>query len=339
VCASRGAGGRSRAAAIVGRVSPRTRIVAIVVLAAVAAASLAVVGAVATREDRGGTKPRPGFPVLALDLGLRTDPAALALRQATALYSEGRHERAGAIFDRYVEPQARVGAAFSRWPNGSLSELEVLAEERPRDAVVLLNLGIARVWAGEDAGGLAALQRALAVGPDTLSAVRAADLLHPELAPGLPTFVPSLPFPGELVSLSSPRQFAALERRARSGRVDDLLLYGVALQRLGRQHSAERVYSRAARIAPENAEAQVAAAVGRFDKEDPARAFSRLGPLTRRFPDAPTVRFHLGLLLLWIGQAEPAKKQLRQAAAQGPETRIGREARRFLERLGSTGSS
>jgi tetratricopeptide (TPR) repeat protein len=297
------------------------------------------VGAVATREDRGGTKPREGFPLLALDLGLRADPAAIALRRAAGLYLEGRHERAGTIFERYDEPQARVGAAFSRWPNGSIPELEGLAQERPRDPVVLLNLGIARVWAGEESRGIAALERVPKVGADTLSAVRAGDLLHPELAPGLPTFVPSTPFPRELGKLPPPDQFAALERRARSGRVDDLLLYGVALQRLGRQRSAGRVYARAAQIAPGDPEAQVAAAVGRFDKKDPSRAFSRLGPLTRRFPEASTVRFHLGLLLLWIGQAEPAKKQLRQAVVLGEETSIGREAQRFLKRLESTGSS
>ena len=32
-----------------------------------------------------------------------------------------------------------------------------------------------------------------------------------------------------------------------------------------------------------------------YDKDRPALAFSRLGPLARRFPHAQTVRFHLGL--------------------------------------------
>ena len=76
-----------------------------------------------------------------------------------------------------------------------------------------------------------------------------------------------------------------------------------------------------------------AAAVSRFDKDEPAIAFSRLGPLTRRFPRAQTVRFHLGLLLVWIGDAEGAKRQLQQVRALGSETRLGREAKRFLDRL------
>jgi tetratricopeptide (TPR) repeat protein len=321
-------------AAIVASMSPRARVVILVAVAAVAAAAVATVGAVATRDDRGGTKPRKGFPLLVLDLGLRTDPAARDLRRAAGLYVDGKHKEARAVFERVDDPQARVGESLARWPNGSLAELEGLAEDRPRDPVVLLNLAIARVWAGDDSGGLAALRRVKRVAPDSLSAVRADDLLHPRLAPDLPTFVQSAPFPPELARLPAPKLFATLRSRARSGRVVDLLRYGVALQRLSRPVSAERVFAAAARAAPDDPEAQTAAAVGRFDKDDPARAFSRLGPLTKRFPHAATVRFHLGLLLLWIGQAEPAKKQLRQAEREGRGSPIGREARRFLDRLG-----
>ena len=78
-----------------------------------------------------------------------------------------------------------------------------------------------------------------------------------------------------------------------------------------------------------------AAAVARFDKANPSAAFSRLGPLARRFPRAPTVRFHLGLLLLWMGQVDQAKAQLRQAKTIAPDDPLGREADRFLTRLES----
>ena len=304
-----------------------------VAAAAVLAAALATVGAVATRSDRGGTRPRSGFPLLVLDLGLRTDRAARELRRATSLYTSGKRKQARAIFERVDDPQGRVGEAFARWPNGSLAELEGLAEDRPRDPVVLLNLGIARAWAGDDEGAVATLRRVERVAPDTLSAVRAGDLLHPKLAPDLPTFVESAPYPPELARLTAPKLFAELRSRARSGRVDDLLRYGVALQRLGRPVSAERVFAAAARAAPNDPEARTAVAVGLFDKDDPSRAFGRLGPLTRRFPQAATVRFHLGLLLLWIHQVEPAKQQLRRAEREGRGTPIGREARRFLVRL------
>jgi Flp pilus assembly protein TadD len=97
--------------------------------------------------------------------------------------------------------------------------------------------------------------------------------------------------------------------------------------------SARRIFDDAVRLAPGDPETLTAAAVSRFDKGRPELAFSRLGPLTRRFPRAQTVRFHLGLLLVWIGDGNGAKRQLRQVRALGPETRLGREAKRFLDRL------
>jgi predicted Zn-dependent protease len=93
-----------------------------------------------------------------------------------------------------------------------------------------------------------------------------------------------------------------------------------------------------ARRHPGDAEAQVAAAVARFDKARPAEAFSRLGPLTRRFPEAATVRFHLGLLLLWSGEVQEAQRQLRLARAAEPGSSLAREAERYLAAL-SGGSS
>jgi predicted Zn-dependent protease len=176
------------------------------------------------------------------------------------------------------------------------------------------------------------------VEPDSLSAVRADDLLHPNSPRGLPTFVPSFAPPSGIARLAPARQLAELARRARSGGVRDRLLYGIGLQRIGRPVSAERAYAAAAAFAPDDVEAQVAAAVGRFRKDRPARAFSRLGPLVRRYPRSPTVRFHLGLLLLWLGDVRDARRQLTLARAAGPNSSLGREANRFLERLEGIGS-
>ena len=78
---------------------------------------------------------------------------------------------------------------------------------------------------------------------------------------------------------------------------DPLLIQGVLMQRRGKEHSAEKLYARAARLQPENDEAQVAAAVGRFNEDDLSASFSRLGPLVKRFPHSQSVRYHLGLLL------------------------------------------
>jgi len=87
------------------------------------------------------------------------------------------------------------------------------------------------------------------------------------------------------------------------------------------------------RLDPESVDARVAAAVGRFDKDSPSDAFSRLGPLARDHPDAAVVRYHLGLLLLWLANLDEARKQLTLARDAEPEGFYGRQADRLLTRL------
>jgi len=79
-------------------------------------------------------------------------------------------------------------------------------------------------------------------------------------------------------------------------------------------------------------------AVGQFDKDSPEQAFGRLGPLTRTYPNEPTVRFHLGVLLLWTGRVEGAKRQLRLAAQTKPDSALSLEAARYLETIRTAGS-
>ena len=309
---------------------------AVVVAAAVVAAGAAV--GVSMLQSPGGksaaaTTQRKGLPPLELDLGVRTDAEAVALRRASTLYTKGDAAAAARIFDRYRSLEAQLGAAFAAWPRGSLDTLQRLAGEHPRNAEVLLNLGLARYWAGRDDDAVAAWRLAAASGPDTPSGVRANDLLHPGFPRGLPYVVTSYRPPAAVTRLPPSRQLAALAHRAATGTYRDKLIYGIALQRLGHPLSAEREFAAAAALAPNDPEAQVAAAVGRFSKANPSLAFSKLGPLSQRFPHSPTVRFHLGLLLLWLGQLDRARAQLRLAVADGPHTVPGKEAERFLESL------
>jgi hypothetical protein len=221
------------------------------------------------------------------------------------------HARAGKppfVLDRPSPAAAEIRIAFRAWPDHSLETMERLGRAYPRDSVVQFHLGLARLWAGYDSDAVDALRRAKRVGRDTVYEVRADSLLHPQFFPGDPPFQPT-------------RHSVLLERGAR-------------LQAAGRRHSAERLFARAARLAPGDDEAQVAAAVGLFDKGHLARAFSRLGPLTRRFPRSQSVRFHLGLLLAWTGQRDSAVAQFRLARGLGPATLLGREANGFLQRLG-----
>jgi tetratricopeptide (TPR) repeat protein len=206
--------------------------------------------------------------------------------------------------------RADVRDALAAWPAGTVRRLRILAEQHPRSAFVQLELGLALAFAGQDTDADAAWGKAERLQPDSPSAVRADDLRHPHTPPGRPPFVPSFVRP----------RTPAEEHLAR----------GVVFQAALRPVSAEREFAAAARLAPDDPEARVAEAVGRYDKDAPQRAFSRLGPLVRVFPHAQTVRFHLGLLLLYLDQLQQARRELRLAVAEGPRTRLGKQARQLL---------
>jgi tetratricopeptide (TPR) repeat protein len=317
--------------------------VAALVASLAGAAGVVAAGGALLQDGGGASLPGPqakpsGPPPLLLDLGVRDDAEARELRRAEQLVADGKRPAAAAVFARHDSTEALVGLALARWPDGSVAALRALRRRHPRSALVRLNLGFALFWAGAREAAVREWEAAERVEPDSLSAVRADDLLHPNSPRGLPVFVPSSPEPAGIASLPAPRQLAALERAARGDDVAARLRYGVALQRLGRPLSARRVFDETVALAPGEVEPLVAAAVARFDKDDPSQAFSRLGPLARRFPDAPTVRFHLGLLLLWTGAVDEARLQLRRAAALDPSDPLAVEADRFLARLADAGT-
>ena len=292
-------------------VSPRARILALVSLASAAAVAVALGVTLLQSDDPAGEPLPEGDPPIVLDLGARDDAETRDLARALRLYDDGDKRGAAEIFSRYRSLNARVGLALASWPEGSLDRLDQLAAEEPSSGIVRLNLGFALFWSGRREEAIAAWRQTRRIAPDSLAAVRAGDLLYPQFARGLPVFVP-----GDV-----------------EGEAGSRLLAGVRLQRLGKQLSARREFDAAVRLAPGEPEPLVAAAVARFDKANPSAAFSRLGPLARRFPRAPTVRFHLGLLLLWTGQLDEAKSQLARARSADPDDPLAREADRFLSRL------
>jgi tetratricopeptide (TPR) repeat protein len=319
--------------------SPRGRVFFLVTLAAVVASGVVVLGVLATRSHvAAAPKPRAGRPPLALDLGVRTDPEARVLEQAQQLYKNKQAARAGEIFGRYHSLEAQVGSAFAAWPSGSVASLQSLAAEHPQSSLVALHLGLAFYWTRRDAQAVTAWRAARRLQPDTYYAVRANDLLHPQYAPGLPGFVPSFPMPPAIRVLAPARRFAALRQAAERGGAHAKIFYGTALQQLGHPLSAERQFAAAARLAPNDPDARAAAAVGLFDKDNPSRAFGRLGPLVRVFPHAQTVRFHLGLMLLWSAQIEAARKQLSLAEKEAPKSLLGTQAANVLATLRAVGT-
>ncbi|HET8653716.1 MAG TPA: tetratricopeptide repeat protein [Gaiellaceae bacterium] len=309
----------------------RTRMLLVAAVAVVAAAAVAGGAAVLSRDDEPETARPKGVPPVLIDVGVRTDPEAERLRRAAGLHAHGQVARARALFARGTSIQAQAGAALAAWPDGALTRLEALAREHPTSGAILFHLGLARFWSGDTDGAVEAWRQTRTRDPDSAFAVRAGDLLFRNAPPGLPTFVPSFRGPERVRVMEAPEQLAALRRMARRPDPRAKLLYGVALQRLDRPVSAQRQFSAAAKLAPRSPDALVADAIGRFDKQHPERAFSRMGPLTRRFPRAGTVRFHLGLMLLWLGDVNEAKRQLNRAIRLGPPH--SREAKRLLDRL------
>ena len=304
--------------------------IAVVAVALVGAAILSADGdSAATQTTPTEAQLREGRPPLSFALGFRTDAEARNLAQGGALYQRGDVAKAAALFARHDSLEAKVGSAFAAWPEGTLDRLEQLAKLYPEIAVVQLHLGLARLWVNEG-DPVEAWRAALDAEPDTPYAIVAGNLLHPNLPRGLPAFIPSFMAPGALTKLPPARQLEALRRRAERGGLREQLLYGVGLQRVGRPVSAARVFDAASHAFPHEVEAQVAGAVGAFDKDAPEKAFGRLGPLSRTHPDEPTVRFHLGVLLLWTGRIDGAQRQFRLAAKAQPGSPLAREADRYL---------
>jgi len=321
-------------------VSPRTRIRLIVGgLALVAAAVVAGVALIGRGDGSPGEKP----PVLELSVLLGDDSEAQALRAAERAYDSGRTEDARAQFaallrDHPDSLEAAVGAAVSAWPDDTVERLRELDASHPESALVHLHLGLALYAEGQQDEAAAEWRKAVEVEPDSQSAVRAGDVLHPDMAPGLPSFFTTLEPPPGLTGKAPQEQLDELEAAARGGGADEWILYGTALQRVGKPISARAAFDRALELAPDRLDAKVAAAVGRFDKDDPSAAFSRLGPLARDNPDSALVRFHLGVLLLWIRDVQDARAQLEKAAATMPVSLYSREAKSLLSRLEGIGT-
>ena len=240
--------------------------------------------------------------VVAITLATRDHPGepAPAGRQAAA----GQCARPGG---------AAIRQAFVQWPKGSLDTLVRLGQDYPKSPIVQLYLGpgllLRRLRPRSRDGtrpGDEERDR-----HDTPWEVAAENVLHPQFFTDNPVFTP------------------ATERAA---------VGGPQLQAQGHQHSAERLYLEAARRAPNDDQAKVAAAVGRFDKDDITPSFSHLGPLTQRFPKSQVVRYYLGLLLAWTAQGRGAVAQFQRVVSLGPSTALGRSAQAFIDRVRASGT-
>jgi tetratricopeptide (TPR) repeat protein len=204
---------------------------------------------------------------------------------------------------------AAVRAALKEPAKAAAQTLEPIARVATNDPVVQFNYGSVLWCAGYLNEAEQAYLAAKKSGRDTYYEMKADIILHPQYfkpADGL--------YPRPEIDTKNP-----------------LLIQGELMQRQGHQHSAAKLYAKAAKLNPSDDQAQVAAAVGLFDESNLVPAFSHLGPLVQRFPKSQAVRFNLGLLLAWTGQSKQAVKEFRLARALGPQTDLGKEADAFLK--------
>ena len=212
---------------------------------------------------------------------------------------------------------AAVRAALRLPAQQAALALAPVAQRAPKDAVVQFNRGIVLFCAGYLAEAAQAFRAAKTAGRDTYYEMRADEILHPQY------FTPQ------------DGLYPVFEQEGN----DRLLLQGALLQRQGHQHSAERVYARAARLRPGDDEAQVAAAVARFDEDDLSASFSRLGPLVSGFRAASPCATTSACCSPGRASATEAERQFRQARALGPQTKLGRQANVFLAGLVPSGTN
>src|SRR4051794_26195249 len=312
-----------------------------VAVAGVLVVAVAVLGALALRDPAPAAPPRSseplaGSPPLVLDLPAKPSGGLADLASVGTELRAGRTSGAEAALARARRAlgagdlRVQVAGALVHYrrgdPNTAIGVLRALASNDDRAPVPALHLGLALLWSGQRGEATSELEQTRLIDPDGFYGSTADDVLHPSYRKGYPLWLGSQPVSGSLAQVRA--RAAAAPRSLR-----DQLGYAYSLQFQSRTR-ARVVAERALALDATNIDAQVAVIVLGFDKDQPAQAVGRLAQLMRSRPDAPSPRFHFGELLAWIGQADKAKEQYRQASALDPEGLIGRFARSVLQASG-----
>jgi tetratricopeptide (TPR) repeat protein len=293
----------------------RLLLVAAVALVAGAVAAAAVI---ATRG--GGThrppaaKPLGGSPPLVLQL-----PGPSVKGGNAAVYAAARKRLpagdvrlavARAILAYDPARRARTVAALQRLPQQS--------------AVVVFELGLAQLWAGDPQTAERTLNEVKRLDPYGFYGTNADNLLH--LDTEVSGYPPYFPPTSEQRSLGVLR--AAVHASPRSPAA--WLALAAGLERTDRL-AALRAARRAAGLDPTGVSEQVAVAVLGFSKDRPAASVGTLGTLASRTQTQqnPEVRFHLGLLFFWIKESQDAAGEFRQVREDAPGTAYAKIAHVF----------
>ena len=300
-------------------------------LAAAAAAALVVGVAVLQARGRVGSggdeRRRRAAPPLELGLAVRSDDEANALREAERLARRGRPRGGQARFEELLAEnpgsvEAAVGAAIAAWPDGDGGAAAGARRRASRRAASSGSTSASRSSRAARRTGLARQWRE-------------AERVEPGLACGAPRrghpqpAVRSRPAAVRRAARGAARARGALAGgaacgarapgRSRAGSRRSLPTASrcnVSADRSPRARLSRAPWTPTLTSLP----AKVAAALGRFDKDDPSQAFSRLGPLADMPTRGGVVRYHLGC----SRSRGSGRSRRRTAARAGPRSRSGR---------------
>ncbi len=253
--------------------------------------------------------------------------ALVAQEQAAGDLAAARAALARAAQVAPADPRVEVARVVLGWPDAApadaIERLQALAVGS-EDPFLRMQIAVALLWGGRTREAETALREIRGAAPDDYYESAADDLLHPGLPNGYPPFLPASGAPSALAEAK-----ALVERTPRDPA--PLVAYGSALQADGDRPAAARAYADALALAPQDVDARVAQIVNGFDKDRPERAFGALGPLVRDTAGTPVPRFHLGMLLLWTGDRQTARREFARVAAEHPDAPLGQLAARLAE--------
>lgn len=340
---------------------PRTRVLALVGVAAVVAlvvVGLAVLATGGTDSEQPAaakpttSEPLPGRPSIAAPPSagapdgaaervawakaqLARDPGPDAALVLAAAQAEADDE-AGARATLTATPSPRTEAALALLdydtanPAPAIERLRALAAASPDDGFIGFSLGEALLWSGQRAAGEKVLRAVRDGAPDTFYGVASDNLIHPSAPGGYPPYIATTPPPAGR-TLAQLRAAAT----ANAGALQPQLDYGAALLADGQRAAAADAFSAALAVDPSSVEAKVGKIIATYAKDNPAASFGQMGPLVRDNPGNPSPRLHLAMMLLWLRDPDTARAELRQVATADPDGRLGQVAQQFLDSLQS----
>ncbi|MGZ4481049.1 MAG: tetratricopeptide repeat protein, partial [Gaiellales bacterium] len=223
--------------------------------------------------------------------------------------------------------EAAVAAAVRGYdpaqPDRAVAALQRLPQN---NATVVFHLGEVQLWAGDRRAAAETFIRVERLDPCGFYGRIVDGLLFSSELPCYPPYVSATQRRG----MTPARLRQAVSDHPRDAEAWVRL---AASEQFSHRAAAVRAARRAVELDPTGISPRIALAVISFDKANPAATMGVLGPLSQQAPSNPELRFHMGVVLLWLRQTEDALAQFRQALADDPHGSYGSAARQFLDKL------